>query len=66
MPDSDCRARRSARKADLVAKKSRWRRNSVDNLGGFMLVDPHLNAVVAGERFDMSAEDAIEYCSLGV
>jgi hypothetical protein len=27
-----------------------------------MLIDPHCNCVVAGERFDMSAEDVIAYC----
>ena len=46
----------------LIARKSRWRRDTVDNHGEFMLVDAHTNNVVAGERFDMSAEEVIEYC----
>jgi hypothetical protein len=59
----DSRARRAAKRAGLVAKKSRWRYDSVDNFGGFMLVNPRYNCVVAGSRFDMTAEQVIEYCS---
>jgi hypothetical protein len=54
----DSRARRAAR-----ARKSRWRAGTVDNLGGFMLIDPYINAVVDGSRFDMSAEEVLEHCS---
>jgi hypothetical protein len=41
MPDdiSDSAARRAAKRIDLVARKSRWRRNSIDNCGGFMLLN---------------------------
>jgi hypothetical protein len=59
----ESKARRAARRIGLQACKSRWRRDSVDNLGGFQLIDPNYNAIVAGERFDLSAEDVIEYCS---
>ncbi len=58
----DKKARRAAHKAGYVARKSRRRQDSIDNLGGFMLVDPQLNCVVAGARFDLSAEDAIDWC----
>jgi hypothetical protein len=47
----------------LAARKSRWRANSIDNQGGFMLVDPMKNRVVHGPRYDLSAEDVINYCS---
>jgi hypothetical protein len=57
------RARRAARRVGLAARKSRWRAGSMDNLGDFMLVDPMTNWVVAGSRFDLSAEDVIEYCN---
>lgn len=57
----DQRARRAARRIGLTAARSRWRRDSHDNHGGFMLVNEN-NCVVAGERFDMSAEDVIAYC----
>ena len=56
------RARRAAKRVGLVATKSRARLGSVDNNGGFMLVNAHSNFVEAGVRFDLSAEDVIEYC----
>jgi hypothetical protein len=58
----DGRARRAARKVGLKATKTRCRSNSVDNYGGFQIIDPHSNLIVAGVRFDMSAEQVIEYC----
>ena len=58
----DHRARRAARRAGLVARKSRWRANSIDNYGGFMLVDPLRNVPAAGFRYDLSAEDVIDFC----
>lgn len=57
------RARRAAARAGLIAKKTRWRAGSVDNYGGFQLVDAHTNNVVEGERYDMSAEEVIAYCA---
>ena len=58
----EAQARRAAKKFGLVAKKSRWRANTRDNLGGFMLVNAYTNSVEAGERFDLSAEEVLEYC----
>ena len=57
------RARRAAQRCGLVARKSRWRVDSLDNLGGFMIVDPERNFALAGFRFDLSAEGVIDYCS---
>jgi hypothetical protein len=54
-------ARRAARRIGLRARKSRWRRHSVDNRGGFMLSDPYRNAILAGERFDL-ADDLVRLC----
>jgi hypothetical protein len=56
------RARRAARSAGLVARRSRkgW---SIDNYLGFMLIDPYNNSVVAGVRFDLSVADVIRMCS---
>ena len=59
----DQRARRAARRLGLEARKSRWRAYSIDNYGGFMLVDPGRNIPVAGPRYDMTAEEVIDYCS---
>ena len=61
----DQRARRAAKRVGLMAVRSRWRRDSSDNLGGFQLVNPIINGIVAGVRFDMSAGDVIAYCSEG-
>jgi hypothetical protein len=56
------RARRAARRAGLVAKKTRWRLGSIDNYGWFMLIDPSTSFCLAGERFDMTPQDVIDYC----
>jgi hypothetical protein len=36
--------------------------DSIDNLGGFTLINPQSNWIVAGERFNLKAEDVIEFC----
>lgn len=59
----EARARRAARRVGLIARKTRWRRDSIDNFGNFMLIEPYGNYVVAGFRFDMTPEDVIAYCS---
>lgn len=59
---SESAARRAARKVGLIARKSRWRQDSLDNHGGFMLVDPSTNIPVAGHRWDLSAEEVVRYC----
>ena len=63
MSNLDSKARRCARRAGLVARKSRWRRDSLDNFGDYALIDPETGFPVAGFRFDMSAAEVIEYCS---
>jgi hypothetical protein len=59
----DARARRAARRAGLMARKTRWRVNTIDNRGGYMLVDPMTSLVVNGSRFDLSAAEVIEFCA---
>lgn len=59
----DHRARRAARRAGLIARKSRWRRDLIDNYGEYMIIDPNTNFAVQGFRFDMSAEEVIEWCT---
>lgn len=44
----DARVGRAARRRGLVARKSRWRPNSIDNIGGFQLINPQGNYCVAG------------------
>ena len=56
------RVRRAAKRIGLVAKRSRAH-FSIDNHGGYMLVDPYRHAVVAGSRYDLTAEEVIAYCA---
>lgn len=56
----EARARRAAHRVGLIAKKSRWRRGSIDNFGQFMLLDE--NRIVAGERFDLTPKAVIDFC----
>ncbi len=58
----DARARRAARRVGLVARKSRWRLGSIDNAGGFMLIEPACNYAVAGFKFDLAPEAVIAWC----
>jgi hypothetical protein len=58
----DARARRAARRAGLEARRSRLRVGAPDNFGGYTLIDPFRNAIVAGERFDLTPQDVIEFC----
>jgi len=53
-------AHRIAAKHGYAIRKSRAAL-SVDNEGGFMLVEAATNRIEAGERFDMSAEDVINF-----
>lgn len=57
------RARRKAKSVGLVAIKSRKEAGSVDNLGGFRILDAILGTIEAGERFDLTAEEVIAFCS---
>ena len=52
------RLRKIAQKQGLLLRKSRSQL-SMDNQGGYMIVDPDTNAVVAGGRFDLDL-DAVE------
>jgi len=58
----DDRARRAASRVGLKAYKSQWRHNTIDNYGGFLLIDPSTNIPVFGNRWDLSAEDVSEFC----
>jgi hypothetical protein len=59
----EARARRAAQRVGLVACKSRWRAGTIDNFGEFMLIEPSRNICVAGNRWDLSAEEVIQYCN---
>ena len=59
---SDGSARRAAKRAGFVARKSPRRQDDIDNFGGFQVVDPERNFVIFGPRYDLSAEDVVEFC----
>ena len=52
--------RRALNKCGYSLHKSR-KRISLDNFGGYMIVDQHINCVVAGSRFDLSAENVQDF-----
>lgn len=54
------KVRYALNKAGYGLHKSR-RSISIDNLGGYMIVDLECNAVVAGCRYDLSLEDVSEW-----
>ena len=47
---SESQARRAAKRVGLMARKSRWRKGSIDNFGEFMIIEPRGNYVLAGAR----------------
>ena len=53
----EARARRAAKRCGWYLQKSRSRRLSIDDYGKLMIIDPDTNSVVAGKRFDFSAEE---------
>jgi len=59
---SEARARRAAKRVGWLARKSRWRAGTIDNYGGFTIIDPFHNNILYGARFDLAAEDVIEIC----
>jgi hypothetical protein len=54
------RARRIARQAGYVARKSKSRNPFYR--GGFMLIDPRTNFPVAGFDYSLSAQGVIDFC----
>jgi hypothetical protein len=63
-PALEAKARRAARRVGLIVSKTRWRRNSIDNLGGFALQDPYRNMILHGSRYELTAQDVIDLCRL--
>ena len=47
--------RRKFRNAGYVIKKS-WRAYGINNGGGYQVIDATLNAIVAGENFNLELE----------
>ena len=53
----DARLRRLAHKHGLAVEKSRSRTWSIDDHGGYRIVDPYCNWVVHGYRFELDLDD---------
>jgi hypothetical protein len=54
---AEAKVRRAAARLNLEVRKSRARLGGIDNLGGFMIVNPSNNSLVAGARYEFSAQD---------
>jgi hypothetical protein len=52
--------RRWAKRLNLTLKKSRGKRWSVNDQGGYMLIDQN-NNILCGEKFDKSIDDIERY-----
>ena len=59
----ESRLRRRAIRQGYCLMRSRWRLGSIDNLGGYSIIDANHNFVVAGSRFDLSLDDVEAWLS---
>ena len=57
---SDSKVRKTAKKAEVRLRKARGFEH-INNFGGYQILDSN-NNVVAGNDFDLSARDVLEYC----
>ncbi len=58
------RCRYTLRKGGCSLHKSRARSWSYDDQCGYMIVNDHINGVVAGSRFDLTLEEVEDYCDI--
>ena len=54
------RLRRALYEAGYLLRKGRGKIN-IDNLGGYMIIDYSINAVVRGSRFDLELDDVEDF-----
>lgn len=59
---ADSRLRSYALRNGYCLHKSRAQRG-IDNHGQYRIVDPDMNSIVAGERFDMDAQEVEQWLS---
>lgn len=57
----ESRVRRLAAKRGYRLFKSRIRNPNLDNMGGYMILDPWTNTVAAGAGYDLELSAAAEY-----
>jgi hypothetical protein len=58
---SNSSAYRAARRIGLLAKRSRRFRGTTNNRGGFQLINPRTNAIVAGTNCELSAREVVDF-----
>lgn len=57
MKPSISNLKRRAKVLGIRFRRSAWRRDSIDNFGGFQVVDTSTNTVIDGDRFNADWED---------
>ncbi|SKA77840.1 hypothetical protein SAMN02745178_00711 [Gemmiger formicilis] len=57
------RLRRKLNKLGYTMMKMNCRRDSIDNFGGYAIIDTEYNAIVRGTRFDLDLDDVEEFIS---
>lgn len=55
------RLRRQAKRLGLIIKKSRGKKWKYDNQLGYMILDIQYNAVIAGDKFDLTFDEVEEW-----
>ena len=58
----DEEARMAAKRAGLLAVRSSRGIGGPNNAGAFMLINPSMNAVVAGSRYELTSDEVVNYC----
>ncbi len=57
----EARARRLAKRQGFAVRKSRVRNPHLNDQGGYMVINPSYNLIVAGERFNLDLDDVEEF-----
>jgi len=57
--------RRALRPEGQALRKSRARNWTLDNQGGYMIVDADRNFIVAGEKYDLTLDDVERWVAAG-
>lgn len=53
----EARVRRALMRQGYRLHRSRWRLGSIDNFGGFQIIELNRNYIAAGEKFNLSLDD---------
>lgn len=57
------RLRRKLNKLGYTMMKMNCKRDSIDNFGGYAIIDTEYNAIVRGTRFDLDLDDVEKFIS---